>query len=135
MRTREWREAQSRRKAIQIAAGGYWARGYHQSPKVGRVYFMSSWEELRWSDLDNDPEVVTYRVQPCRIPYQWGGITRNYVPDVLITYSDGTEVLEEIKPRRKVEAAADTSKLAAKLRAGAAFAESNGWQWRLFSYE
>jgi len=135
MRTKEWREARSRQKAAQIATGTYYKRGYHQSPKVGLVYFMSGWEERRWKELDGDDTVVTYEQHPCRIPYLWEGIQHLYLPDVLITYQDGVQVLEEIKPRKIVEEAKrKQNKTAKKLEAGEEYASNQGWKWRIFWY-
>jgi hypothetical protein len=134
MRTSEFREACSRRAADRIAQGGYWSRGFYDSDKGGRAYYMSGWELRRWEELDADPEVVAFQVQPCRIPYDWEG-HRNYVPDVLIRYTDGSTVLEEVKPRALLERPhKGLAKLLAKMRAGEKHAAANGWGWRVFGY-
>ena len=135
MRTSEFREACSRRAADRIAQGGYWSRGFYDSGKGGRAYYMSGWELRRWKELDADPKVVGFQVQLCRIPYDWEG-HRNYVPDVLIRYTDGSTVLEEVKSRALLERPhKGQAKLLAKMRAGEKHAAANGWSWRVFGYD
>ena len=135
VRTPEYRAAQSKRKAAQIAAGGYYDRGYYNSTKAGRIYFMSGWERRRWEELDKDPEVSRFERHPCQIQYPWRGVLRRYLPDVLIFYTDGRVVLEEIKPRRIVEdSRKKQNRVAAKLDAGAQYAQQQGWEWRILSY-
>lgn len=135
MRRPEVRDALSLSRVRQIQTGGFYGRGYHESPKVGRVYYMSGWELRRWIDLDADPTVVTYMRSPCWIPYQWEGDMHRYVPDVLITYMDGLKVLEEIKPLALLTNYSQwQAKLLAKVKVGEDFAKTQGWIWRVFSY-
>jgi len=128
MRTPEYRARRSELTARLVATGTFYERGWHISPKAGTVYFMSSWEEDRWNELDRDPTVTTYKRPGLYLPYEWEGHTRHYVPDVLITYTFGM-VLEEIKPRRIAERDPRTK---AKLAAGAACALSQGWAWNVY---
>lgn len=135
MKRPEVRDALSRLRVSQIQAGGYYDRGYHDSPKAGRVYYMSGWELQRWQELDQDPEVTQYMRSPCCIPYQWEGSLHRYVPDVLITYRNGSKILEEIKPLPLLRNPSKwQGKLLAKVRAGEDFAKVQGWGWRIFSY-
>jgi hypothetical protein len=90
---------------------------------------MSSWELRRWKELDSDPRVATYGVQPLRIPYTFEG-SRNYVPDALITYIDGSVVLEEIKPRPLMA----RPKNQAKFAAARDYCSAKGWEFRVVSY-
>jgi len=136
MHTPEFRARASQAKAAQIEAGGYWDRGYVETQKSGRLYFMSSWERRRWLELDADPDVVQFTRHPCRIPYQWEGNQHLYLPDVLIGYTDGSKVLEEIKPRALLDRPhKGQSRLLAKVQAGVDHAASQGWGWRIFSYD
>jgi hypothetical protein len=135
MRRPEVRERCSIVRTKMIQSGRYYSRGYYQSPKAGRVYYMSGWELRRYKEFDADPCVACYSVQPCSIPYLWDGSTHRYIPDVLVEYVDGSKVLEEIKPLQIVERDAQGSgRIAVKLRAGETFAQQQGWGWRLFSY-
>ena len=135
MRQPAVRDAVSKLRVQQIQAGGFWDRGYHESPKVGPVYYMSGWEQRRWQELDADPQVVTYQRSPCAVLYDWDGSVHRYVPDVLIHYDDGSKVLEEIKPLSLlVKPHKGQAKLLAKVQAGAEYAATQGWGWRIFSY-
>jgi hypothetical protein len=110
--------------------GGGFARGYHESPKAGRVFYMSSWELLRFQELDSDPAVLMYKPQPCSIPYPWEEATKHYTPDILVIYEGRTPELEEIKPRRVIEND-KSGRVAARLSAGRQFAAQRGWPFRL----
>lgn len=135
MRRPEVRSKLSERRTQEIMAGTYWKRGTHVSPKAGAVHYQSGWELRRWKELDEDPTVLSYRRSPCAISYIWEDTQRNYIPDILITYQDGTHVLEEIKPESiVVQAFKEGNRTAAKLRAGQKYAEVNGWGWRVFWY-
>jgi len=136
MRTPEWRERRSRQTAARIRKGGYWERGYCDTSKEGRLYYMSGWEQRRWLELDGDSEVTSFTRHPCQVPYLWEGVQHLYLPDVLIQYRDGTKVLEEIKPYLVAQdARKKENRLAAKLVAGRAYALARGWVWRMFSYD
>jgi len=135
MRRPEVREAISKVRVQQIQAGGFYDRGYYDSIKCGRVYFMSGWELRRWQELDADTTVSSYLRSPCAIPYLWQNSLHRYVPDVLITYMDGSKVLEEIKPLKLLENKhKGQEQLLAKTAAGRTFAATQGWGWRVYSY-
>ena len=134
--TPEFRARASKSKVAQIEAGNYWNRGYVETKKEGRLYFMSSWEKRRWLELDTDPRVVNFTRHPCRVSYQWNGNQHLYLPDVLIKYDDGSKVLEEIKPLMLLERPhKGQARLLAKVQAGKDYAASQGWGWRVFSYD
>ena len=131
VRTPEFREAQSRRASERLrTTGGGFVRGWHNSPKMGRLYYMSSWEKARFEQLDADESVLFYKPQPFSIPYQWEGVTKYYTPDVLVIYDGRLPEVEEIKPR-KVIRADKTGRIAAKLEAGRRYASENGWLFRV----
>lgn len=135
MRRPDVRDACSIKKTQQIQSGTYYARGYHESPKAGRVYYMSGWELRRFQELDHDPQVISYRVQPCAVPYEWHGEPHRYTPDLLIQYADGSTVLEEIKPWKIVtQDRIRQGRITARLEAGQKYAAGQGWGWRIFSY-
>jgi transposase len=73
-----------------------------QSSKTGRWEFADSrWEVVRMSQLDTDQTVATWTRLVDRIPYvDKNGKNRYYAPDFLIVYTDGSRVVEEIKPIR-----------------------------------
>lgn len=78
--------------------------------------YRSSWElqYALWLDAQND--VVSYRYEPYSIPYvsnKRSGRERKYWPDFEVTMSDGSRVLVEIKPKRKVSQTINVKKFMA----------------------
>ena len=80
--------------------------GIHLSVKLtSRMKYRSGWELTYAKLLDNDPNVKSYSYESIVIPYMSNKTThkvRRYFPDFFITYVDGSRVLVEIKPRRKL---------------------------------
>jgi len=80
--------------------GGFcWAKGTFISKKTNKHHaFRSSFEYARMCQLDDDPEVLTWESEFIRITYSLNGKKKQYIPDLHITYTDGQQVLEEVKP-------------------------------------
>jgi hypothetical protein len=100
------------------------------SSKTGqKCQCRSGWEVKYLTWLDADPAVITFVYEPFKIPYTSNrktGKIRNYIPDVLVTYSDRT-VLVEIKPSKRVTGRTNVKKmLAAK-----DFCLANSWEYSL----
>lgn len=77
-----------------------------ESTKGGTVRYRSSWEKGFVEHLDSDPSVLEFRYEWVRIPYVSNsrtGKVRNYMPDFIVTYSDGRVVVYEIKPASRVD--------------------------------
>ena len=130
----EHRAMLSRRATERLRTGGSFDRGGYISEKAGCVGYHSGWELQRWKDLDANSEVVTWEVQPCSILYEWRGV-RRYTPDALITYRDGTRVLEEIKPRKVIEYDnKHYGKIAAKFAAARIYCNERGWVFRVIDH-
>lgn len=64
---------------------------------TGLCYCRSPYEHRFIEILDKDPSVLSFVCEPFRIPYEFG-TRRNYVPDFLVTYSDGFKKVIEVKP-------------------------------------
>lgn len=79
--------------------------------------------------IDRDPNVLTYRVEPLSIPYTFCGRVRGYVPDLLVEYSDGTRVLVEVKPSARIH----EDVVQAKAHVGRHWASSNGATFAFWS--
>lgn len=47
--------------------------------------------------LESDPDVLSWKYEPMRLPYEFEGSTHNYVPDFLVTRG-GSMQLVEVKP-------------------------------------
>jgi hypothetical protein len=91
--------------------------GEHTSPKlVGECSYRSGWELKYMQYLDADPSVASYSYESVKIPYVSNsrtGRVRTYYPDILITHVDGTLVLVEIKPSKRLVQTIVKKKLAA----------------------
>lgn len=75
-------------------------RGKFYSKKNRKtMYYDSSWELARMQTLEKDNDVVYYQREPLRIPYKFNGSRHYYHPDFLVTYRNGDQVLEEVKPK------------------------------------
>jgi len=106
--TKEWREEQSIRVTEAIIRGernfgDVFNNGHFFSTKNNKeLYYRSSYELTAYKILENDNNVLNYKTEPLRIPYtdttQNENITRNYVPDLLVTYTNNYQELIEIKP-------------------------------------
>lgn len=77
-----------------------WAKGLYFFKKANKeVCYRSSWELKFMKYLDNQENVIKCEYELLRIPYY--GVDnhkRNYIPDILTYYSDGSKILYEIKP-------------------------------------
>jgi hypothetical protein len=79
--------------------------GDYQTAKGGICRFRSSWELQYFKYLDACPQVVSFSSEGLRIPYVSNvrtGKLRNYIPDLLVTYADGSRSLIEIKPKKRL---------------------------------
>lgn len=98
--------------------------------KLGRDAAWDSRFEERLLRILNDSDLVaTFQEQPVRAPYQWGGHTRSYYPDVVAQLRDGRTVLIEAKPIYEVAYAINQD----KFDAGRDFAHSRGWGWLVWT--
>ena len=90
-------------------------RGTYVSTKMNvEMTYRSGWELSYFKWLDNNPEVLAYYSEPFKIPYVSNKSTkkiRNYIPDLLVEYTD-RKLLVEIKPSRRVANAVNTKKFA-----------------------
>lgn len=95
---------------------GHYFRGVHNSPIAGECHYRSGWEQKYMEYLDLDPNVKFWAYEELVIDYvsnKRTGKMRKYYPDFLVEYRDGTQVVVEIKPQRKLEQALIQKKLSA----------------------
>jgi len=81
--------------------------------------YRSSWELNFAKLLDDDANVVSYSYEAIIIPYlsnRSTGKMRRYFPDFCVTYSDGSRVIVEIKPKRKLVQRVVLKKIASALK-------------------
>lgn len=103
-----------------------WTKGFHDSTKTGKRYvYRSSYELKYFKLLDNDQNVATYESEFTSIPYELDGKSRHYVPDVHVTYVDGSQCLVEIKPRSMRDIPMNVAKREAAIR----YCDENGWKY------
>lgn len=75
--------------------------GFYASTKVGvHLPYESGLERLRLQFLDFDRGVTTYLTQPFTLEWQAAGKTYHYTPDLLVIRTDGSRVVEDVKPAR-----------------------------------
>ncbi len=113
----ETREKKSRIMSEKIVNGEYacsFKKGKHFSPKTNSEFACrSSWEKIAMELLDQDETVKTYVYEPFAVPYLFEGVQKNYIPDILITYENGTKTLVEVKPKAFVDHGINQAKFAA----------------------
>ena len=73
--------------------------GYFFSTKNNKqIFYRSSYELQAFQLLEQMSKVLSYEYEALIIPYDFYEKLCFYVPDILITYTDGTKELIEIKP-------------------------------------
>jgi hypothetical protein len=77
-----------------------WSRGKHFFKKANEeVHYRSSWELAYMKYLDQRDDVRVCEYEKIRIPYYGtDGDRRNYIPDFLVEYDNGSKILYEVKP-------------------------------------
>ena len=100
---------------------------FHSEKNGGWLPTGSRYEFIRMSQLEEDPNVVSFARSTDRIPYEFDGMRRHYIPDLEIETADGSRVVEEIKPAVMV---ADP-KVNAKIIAARAYYAEKGKLFRV----
>lgn len=106
----------ARRRRRKRGRKGHYHTGTHVSPKAGACKFRSGWEQLYMLYLDADVNVTSYSYESVCIPYVSNlksGRQRKYYPDFLVHRADGSRILVEIKPKKRLDQATVKKKLAA----------------------
>ena len=95
---------------------GHYHRGVYVSPIAGECKHRSGWEQKYMTHLDSDINVVNWSYEKLIIEYVSNiktGKIRKYYPDFYVEYKDGSRVVVEIKPKRKLDQAIIKKKIAA----------------------
>lgn len=66
--------------------------------KFGNIFFSSSYERDRITQILNNNDVVFLGRCKDRIPYYYNEKLKHYNPDFYVEYKDGARIVEEIKP-------------------------------------
>jgi hypothetical protein len=97
----------------------YYRYGHFDSQKNNRKLFHRSAFELRaFEILEADDTVISYEVESLKIPFNGSC----YIPDILVTYSDTSKKLIEVKPADLLSDAV----VQAKYETAKVYAQSNG---------
>ena len=103
---------------------------YHAKKCLEPVHYRSGWELKYALYLDLNPAVVSYRYEPYPVEYVSNyrtGKRRKYYPDFEVRMSDGSLVLVEIKPKKKLTLVMNVKKFAA----ASAMCVLNGMTFRI----
>ena len=136
VRPEEWNQKQ-RETVTKLMIAGEWRAGYTTSKKgfcypskskKQKVYFRSSYEAIYCYHLDSNDSVDWFSFEPFRIPYEFDGKIRFYVPDFLIKWKESEIIsIREIK----AEFLREDEKNIAKKTAATLFADQNGMDYEL----
>jgi len=103
-------------------------KGWHFSKKTDKwYYYRSSYEELMYNILDNAEDVVTYETECFRIEYYLEGELHITIPDIFVSFDDGSQTIIEVK----TEYMLSDDKTLAKIEATQNFSEDNGYNFCL----
>lgn len=108
--------------------------GFHTSPKGGTFKYRSGWEQDVAIFLDRDPLVKVYGYEVLAIPYISNLKTRkvrHYFPDFLVTYTDGSRKLVEVKRGDKV----GSPQVVKKSAAARVWCQQNNVEFEIWSNE
>lgn len=99
-------------------------RGWHESPKAGKMFFSSSYEKKAFMKLDEDINVKIYYKEKIKIPYYnpVKKLEANYLVDLEVQYIDDSIKWIEIKPANWL----DDEVIIAKHNAAKLIAENSG---------
>lgn len=95
VRPEEWNQKQ-RETVTNLMMLGVWKAGYPRSHKgfcypknkckKDKVFFRSSYEAIYCYYLDNHPDIEWFSFEAFKIPYEFEGKNRFYIPDFLIKW-------------------------------------------------
>lgn len=84
-----------------------------KTKKGGTIKTRSGWETAFVRHLEDDPNVVSFEYEPFKIPYTFRKSVKNYIPDFIVHYADGSSEIIEIKPKRRVSSPKNQAKIQA----------------------
>lgn len=97
-------ETRNLKKKGYVKKKGRFKQGYFWSKKNNKkLIFRSTYEFAYFNLLERDSNVVSYAVEPYEIPYLCQKGTKNYIPDLLVLYQDGSMEMIEIKPSDQLD--------------------------------
>lgn len=113
------------------------------------IFYRSSWEFLKFSELDKDDRVEEWASEPFPIKYKSpvDGKYHSYWPDIFVKYKDGSKFLYEIKPEKETKPPEPSKKKTKrylkevitwgineqKFLAATKYCEDKGWIFRILT--
>lgn len=132
--TQEHRQKLSQATARQYARGFnpqlHHKKGWHKSPKVGDIFYRSSYEKKAYLLLDKDENVVTYKAETIQIVF-FNPVKNTesvYLVDIEVEYKDKKKIIE-IKPEKWLE----DQVVKAKIAAAKNYAEENNIEFEVWT--
>lgn len=123
----------SKARTDQIKSGFYngsYNFGHYFSKKNNKeVHYRSSYELIAYKILEQLSKVKSYEVEPFAIQYEWQNSVHRTIPDILVTYTDGSKELIEVKPEWKFTIRKEVHKMAVMQK----YAEDNNMIFNVWS--
>lgn len=89
------------------------------------IFFRSGLELKFIKHLEKNPKVRKYKAESLQIEYFFNGGNHNYIPDILVEYTDGKIELWEIKPKSQTK----WDKNIAKWKAANIYCKKRNWEF------
>ncbi len=89
------------------------------------IFFRSGLELKFIKHLEKNPKVRRYKAESLQIEYFFNGRDHNYIPDILVEYTDGKVELWEIKPKSQTK----WDKNIAKWKAANIYCKKRNWEF------
>jgi hypothetical protein len=103
-------------------------QGNYLSSKTGKSFlYRSGYEEAVFECLDSWNEVSAFHAEPFRIPYSFKGKSHEYIPDIMVIFTDGHQELWEIKPESQTHLEQNQK----KWKAAKECCEKRGWGFQV----
>lgn len=87
-----------------------------ESIKGGIFTTRSSYETKYAKILDNNPLVIRFEYESIKVRYKYKNRNCNYVPDFVVTFTDLSQEVHEVKPKTMLKKARNRAKFAAARR-------------------
>jgi hypothetical protein len=104
--------------------------GYFESKKNGAsLHYRSGYECEVYELLEQDVDVVSFCVEPYKVPYLHDGEWHEYIPDLRVNYLGGKVEIWEIKPSTQTRIEKNKN----KWKAIKPYAENLGWEFKIIT--
>jgi len=92
------------------------------------IHFQSDGEKQCIKELENNNDILNYEKHPLQIPYFWCGSIHNYVPDFLVKYKKGKQIIIEVKQEDELL----NFKTQAKIKGAIKYCKQNNIEYRFY---